>query len=79
MRVIDAHSGREVQVGDTIGIPAPDTKNAWFKVMEIERGILRARIRGISNVPTLDNTWLPLQVRWTHPSFFLQHVAFILT
>lgn len=73
MKVVDAHTGREVTVGDTLPIPGGD---GYYKVIAITPGLLTARILLASNHPAFDG-WVPLIVRWTHPSWFLQHVAFI--
>lgn len=86
MKVIDAHTGRQVKVGDTLPIPGdgstPELSAAgigvdgYYKVLAIEPGILTARILLSSNHPAY-NGWVPLTVRWIHPGFFLQHVGFI--
>lgn len=86
VKVIDAHTGRLVKVGDTLPIPGdgstPELSAAgigvdgYYKVVAITPGILSAKILLASNHPAY-NGWVPLAVRWTHPRFFLQHVAFI--
>jgi hypothetical protein len=71
MRVIDAHSGREVKRGDVLW----NGHDRNYQIITIEPGIFSARMR----IAYSDGkqAWIPLQVRWTHPSYFLQYVAFI--
>jgi hypothetical protein len=70
VKVIDANTGRELfapmRFVNVMGIVDVD---------KIVPGLFRAsaRIR-IDGGPW---RWVPLQVRWTHPGFFLQHVAFL--
>lgn len=73
MRVIDANSGTELYVGKTFR-----NVNGVHEVVEIKPGIFNAKIRLITATPNggLDR-WVPLQVRWLHPSFLFQHVAFV--
>jgi len=82
MKVIDARTGQQVVVNQTVDYG--DGERAT--ILAIEPGLFtaRARIRmtyrdhskpGAPLVTT--DTWGPLQVRWTHPRFFLEHVAFI--
>lgn len=80
MKVIDARSGHEMQIGETISYPEGES----ITLLEVEPGIFRARVR----VRRVVRMWpahsletqearVPLQVRWTHPAFLLQHVAFL--
>lgn len=78
MRLIDANSGREVRVG----VPFTNI-NGRLVIDEIEEGIFNARARyrvlqPASLLPlTNDEGWTPLHVRYTHPSFLFEKVAFI--
>lgn len=82
MRIIDARSGKEPKVGETITYPGGE----GFELLEIEDRFFSARARVRSFAPAHPDTgaetvsttgWVPLQVRFTHPSFFLQRVAFV--
>ena len=80
MKVIDARSGQEARLGVRIDY----TDGEWVKVIDVEPGLFSA-------AATVETCMLdyrtgqlrtmvqqvPLQVRWTHPRYFLQHVAFL--
>lgn len=72
MTVIDARSGRAVAVGETVRY----SEGNAITLLEVRPGLFSAsaRVRGPAG-----ETWVPLIVRWTHPSFLLQHVAFLPT
>lgn len=92
MKIIDARSGQEMTIGQTISY----TDGESVTLLEVEPGILQARARArtvhrdmtklqsagfgvidMSKLPLItQEQWVPLTVRWTHPAFFLQHVAF---
>jgi hypothetical protein len=72
MRVIDAHTGREIKEGDTVKLPG----SGWYRVLKIKPGLLSASMLAASSNAAMDGRWLPLQVRWTHPDFLFSHVAF---
>jgi len=68
-------------LGQTVTYP----EGTSHTLLQIEPGILtaRAQVRGTYQDPSQPGApwvtrdeWVPLQVRWTHPQFFLQHVAF---
>ena len=48
-------------------------------LLEVKSGLLEAhaRVRTVSSTGGRAEAWVPLAVRWTHPQFFLQHVAFL--
>lgn len=82
MKVIDARTGQEVVVGQTVTYDDDE----GITLLELETGLwsARARVRRIYRDPRTtpggfrtSEAWIPLQVRWTHPRYFLQHVAFI--
>lgn len=79
MKVIDTRSGKEMAVGQNVEYPEGES----ITLLEVDPGILRARARVRRVIPTWPagvmtrEDWVPLQVRWTHPGFLLQHVAFI--
>lgn len=82
MKIIDARSGKELKVGETIFYP----DNEYLQLLEVIPGFLIAQarikrrylglIRGEFDLIE-DEVWTPLAVRYTHPKYFLQHVAFI--
>lgn len=79
MKIIDARSGEEMAVGKTVKYPDGESHT----LLQVEPGILRARARVrrtyqsyATGRPVTDEQWVPLAVRWMHPGFFLQHVAF---
>ena len=72
MKVIDAHTGRELREGDVVR-----HHDLSYRVIKIVPGMTSAKMLVESSEPRLHGTWVPLIVRWTHPGFFLQHVAFV--
>jgi hypothetical protein len=79
MKVIDARTGTELAVGT----PVIYGDGEGVTLLSVEPGLLsaRARIRSTyrdhANRLVTSETWCPLAVRWTHPRYFLQHVAFL--
>lgn len=73
MKVIDAHTGQEIKEGTQV--TAPD--GSWYRAVKIKPGVFSASMLVKSSNPLMNDRWLPLQVRWTHPKFPLQHVAFV--
>ena len=84
MKIIDARSGQEMVVGKTVAYPGGES----LTLLKVKSGLLSARARVRST--TVDytdpgralvtrETWIDLAVRWTHPRFLLQHIAFIPT
>jgi hypothetical protein len=80
MKVIDAHTGKEMVLGMTV-----KHDGVSRTLLQIEPGILSARAQVLMvyrdhsqpGGPMINrDEWVPLQVRWTHPMYFLQHVAF---
>jgi len=72
MRVIDARTGAEVREGSRLA-----HEPGWtYEILRIHPGILKASatVRHLESGKVSEQ---PLAVRWTHPSFFLQHVAFV--
>lgn len=69
MRVIDARSGEELVPGMTMTYP----DGSGFTLLSVKPGLFTAYAKVNSNgvIQTV-----PLAVRWTHPRFFMQHVAF---
>jgi hypothetical protein len=74
MRVIDARSGRDVKVGDVVRYGDDD----WWEMIDVAHGLTwaNAMVVGVMHGERFGPTWLPLKVRFTHPGFFLQRVAF---
>lgn len=84
MIVVDARSGDEVRVGDTIRY----RDGSWWTLLRVKRGILSAKalIEGnsIAHDPDLDRSltnaarsWVRMPIRYTHPDFLLKAVAFM--
>jgi len=73
MRVIDAFTGREVAVGDTV--PSPGHEHDW-QLLAVEDRWLTARAQ-IREVQSGRTRWSPLIVRFMHPGFPFQRVAFV--
>jgi hypothetical protein len=74
LRVIDARSGVEVRLGDTVRYGEGD----FWRLLDLEHGLAWATawIDGEYDGQAFGPKPLPLQVRFTHPGFFLQRVAF---
>lgn len=51
----------------------------YYTILAIHPGVLRASMDAVfhENGRQSIRRNIPLAVRWTHPSFFLQHVAFV--
>lgn len=71
MKVIDAYTGTEVKVGDHVPMPGGGS----YVILKVNPGVLSAS----ADVWIGDRQYrrLPLRVRWLHPAFFGQHVAFV--
>jgi hypothetical protein len=79
MKIIDANTGQEVRTGDTFR-----NVSGVHTILAVQPGLFSAKaevrsqfVPGWRCDPGPVTRWLPLTVRWTHPSFFGQHVAFI--
>lgn len=85
MRVIDARSGQDMTIGATVRYGGGEQ----LTLLDIDEGLVSAtayvervyldfskEVGGEAPLIT-DRRQIPLQVRFTHPSFFLQKVAFI--
>lgn len=72
MKVINVRDGQEVRVGERLLMPAIDGSHT--RLLAVEERLFSA-------VGVFDQDGelvrVPLQVRFTHPAFFLQKVAFI--
>ena len=75
MRILDARSGIEVVPGKTV-VRYPD--GDWYLIEALDEGIFsaRARVRGVLGGKDLKG-WQPLRVRYMHPAFLFQKVAFV--
>lgn len=88
-RIIDANTGKEVQIGGTFR-----NVDGEVTIHEVEIGLFSGRalvsIDGSATVwmtpegeipnphpVNVDRKWGALAIRYTHPSYFLQKVAFI--
>lgn len=74
MRIIDARSGREVKVGETVAYPDGE----WYRLLAVRERFLSADALVNAHGPDgkLRQQWVALAVRFTHPEFFLQKVGF---
>ena len=75
MRIIDVNTGNEVKVGGTFY-----NVNGYHQLLAVDERLFTASATFVSqqtarHAPELVN--IPLQVRFTHPNFFLQKVGFI--
>lgn len=83
MKVIDARSGKEMRIGDVVNYPDGE----WIRLISVDEGILSATaVIDTSEIayPPGDGRKLvrrtkkiPLGVRYLHPSYMFQKIAFI--
>ena len=77
MKLIDAHTGDAVNLGDRVRLPG----GGFYQVINVRTGIFSASMTAL--VTEHGSTKghfeydIPLTVRWTHPNFMFQHVAFV--
>jgi len=83
VKIVDAFTGREVEIGDVVPSPGGrpwkllDVRDAFFRVWALVSEIpdMGSALAGMP--PELGPRWMELQVRFTHPRYFLQHIAFV--
>jgi len=77
MKVIDARSGKVLKVGDTVEYPDGES----LTLIDVRPAFLTAkvRVRVVQTIPTplTLERWISVDVRWTHPRYFLRPVAFL--
>lgn len=91
MKVVDAHTGATMKVGDTVHTPA----GQQMTLVGVKPGLLSASVllrfspcrrafcsdcggpNAEIGASPVGVQEVPLTVRWLHPSFPLQHVGFI--
>lgn len=76
VKIVDARSGRIVNVGDRVSYGAPPWApgaEEWWRLLRVEEGVFRAR--ALVDGPR-GPEWVPLVVRRTHPRFPWQKVGF---
>ena len=80
MKVIDARSGQHMNPGDIVTYPGGE----WLYLERVDAGLFKAQavIHTGENNPAGTRVngkrqKVPLVVRWTHPGFLFQHVAFL--
>lgn len=86
MRVLDPRSGRELQVGDRVEYGDGEA----VTLLDVKPGLVWARARvklemrdyddeaaGMPPRMVTTEEWVDLQVRWIHPDYFMQWVAFL--
>lgn len=74
MRIVDAHTGRDVKVGDRI----PDGDGGAWELLRV-RDVGFFDVRALVRLANGTEQWVKLQVRVLHPSYLLQWVAFVPT
>lgn len=88
MMIIDAHTGKEMQIGDTVDhddgciITLLDVRPGFFDASALIQIAYSDPASGepvMRDGVTARTLWQPLHVRWTHPCFFLKHVGFLPT
>lgn len=80
MKVIDARSGQEMKIGDTASYPDGESVTLldFYPGLFSASALVRIRYRAYpSNEIVTSTREEPLTVRWLHPSYRFQHVAFI--
>lgn len=73
MRIINSFDGSEPGVGDTFADPVMGSG----RILAVRDRFFSAQV--LIAWPDGTSQWAPLLVRFLHPAFFLQRVAFILT
>lgn len=69
MRIVDARSGKDVAIGGRVDYPGGE----WWRLEHVSDRFFSAT----ALVTSSDGARrVPLQVRFTHPAFFLERVAF---
>lgn len=82
MRVIDARSGKEMTIGDTVRwgggeeLTLLDVDEGLFSANAVVRETIKDFSKMGNPLVTLQRQ-IPLAVRFMHPSFLFQKVAFI--
>jgi len=77
MKVIDVRTGDELKAGDIVilpAVPGVTRENDRYRILSVHPGFFNAHALIQWSSGTIER--VPLQVRWTHPAFFLQHIAF---
>lgn len=69
MKIVDANTGQQVRVGETF-----TNVNGTQHLVRVREGLLSAQ--GLFVTPR-GMVWVPLTVRYLHPGFLFQKVAFI--
>jgi len=83
MKIVDANTGQELQVGKPFR-----NVNGWQALIATDIGLMKGRALIKHLDPSPDaffgpplqpgaEIWTPLVIRYMHPSFFLQKVAFL--
>ncbi len=75
MRVIDARTGKDVHIGETIVYDAEEPN--WYRILEVKDRLMS--VSALMEGNEIPRQWLPLQIRYTHPGFLFQRVAFVPT
>ncbi len=73
LRVIDARTGDDVQIGDTVKYP----DGSGWKLLELDDWFFRVTARVCEfDAKTTHEHDQPLSIHFFHPAFFLQRVGF---
>lgn len=89
VKIVNAFDGKEYHVGDVYSDPAEcdvysdppfaelSVPSQW-RILDVDDSVLSARAL-VRRVTTGEMKWVALGVRFTHPRYFFQRVAFLLT
>jgi len=76
MRVIDAHTGFVVKPGVPVHLPWTGSgERPWYKLVSVDEGVLSAKAKLLFS--SGDTREVPLTVRYLHPAFLFEKVAFV--
>lgn len=74
MKIVDAHTGRHVQLGDVV--PSPGREHDW-RLLDVYDRFFSAEILIEELRPPRRQYWTSLTVRFFHPSFLFQRIGFV--
>jgi len=72
MKIIDANTGHVVKIGESF-----QNVDGTITVLKVNEGWLSAR--ALVRIDFRQENWVDLAVRYMHPGFMFQKVAFILS
>jgi hypothetical protein len=77
MRVIDAFTGRDVRIGDVVPSASSMSPGKTWKLVDVRDAFFRAY--ALLEYEGCEPRWTELHVRFTHPKYPWQRVAFVPT